>query len=306
MCKRELLAAAAPLSKDPPTTKSKLWFLSLSRELDGSKLPSYAPYSLRIGLIASAALACCLATGVRAEDATNSGAGKDPAAVAASVERLAGSLFGGGHAQTVEPTVSHTAEATRDVSSLATTRRDSVDASAIKEAVVLPTDLPKEALAPPAPQPEKSIIGSVAAQPSTAASAVQGSVAQNSAMSAETERKTLEEKFEKARVAANHGEFGQARKIWELLAQLGHADAQYSLGRLYARGDGVQRDFSQARHYFELAAAQNHARALHSLGIMARNGDGQPKNEEKALAYFQRARDAGYEPAKDSIKDLFK
>jgi hypothetical protein len=47
-----------------------------------------------------------------------------------------------------------------------------------------------------------------------------------------------------------------ALKWWEKSALQGHALAQLSLGQLYARGDGVERDTLQAKYWLDLAAAQ--------------------------------------------------
>jgi hypothetical protein len=120
----------------------------------------------------------------------------------------------------------------------------------------------------------------------------------------ELEKIAFETRFDQARDAANAGNFTKARKIWELLSELGHADSQFSLGRMYARGDGVKRDFSKAKGYFEQAAAQNHGRALYSLGVMARNGDGQLVNQEKAVELFERAIAAGYDDARPALREL--
>jgi TPR repeat protein len=47
-----------------------------------------------------------------------------------------------------------------------------------------------------------------------------------------------------------------ALKWWEKSALQGHALAQLSLGQLYARGEGVDRDTLQAKYWLNLAAAQ--------------------------------------------------
>lgn len=45
-----------------------------------------------------------------------------------------------------------------------------------------------------------------------------------------------------------------ALRYWGPLAQRGDPAAQYNVGRLYARGEGVGRDFAEAYKWFTLAA----------------------------------------------------
>ena len=49
-------------------------------------------------------------------------------------------------------------------------------------------------------------------------------------------------------------------------AAQGNAEAQYSLGVLYANGRGVPQDYVQARQWWEQAAAQGHREAPFNLG----------------------------------------
>jgi TPR repeat protein len=54
------------------------------------------------------------------------------------------------------------------------------------------------------------------------------------------------------------------------LAQQGHGDAQYMVGFLYSRGDGVARDPVQAHLWFSLAAAQGDSFAADALAALER------------------------------------
>jgi TPR repeat protein len=49
--------------------------------------------------------------------------------------------------------------------------------------------------------------------------------------------------------------YAVALRHWGPLAQRGDAAAQYNIGRLYARGEGVVRDLPEAYKWFTLAAA---------------------------------------------------
>ena len=48
-------------------------------------------------------------------------------------------------------------------------------------------------------------------------------------------------------------------------AEQGDADAQYDLGLLYARGQGVETDAAEAVFWFYKAGDQGHKRALEAL-----------------------------------------
>jgi TPR repeat protein len=51
-------------------------------------------------------------------------------------------------------------------------------------------------------------------------------------------------------------------------AEQGEAEAQYRIGRIYARADGVPRDKAQAARWLRKAAEQGDARAMYALGSM--------------------------------------
>lgn len=57
------------------------------------------------------------------------------------------------------------------------------------------------------------------------------------------------------------GGFEKAFEEFKELADHGNASAQYSVGLMYARGDGVPKDYFLAYTWFNLAAAQGNDRA---------------------------------------------
>ena len=54
---------------------------------------------------------------------------------------------------------------------------------------------------------------------------------------------------------------------WRALAEQGHAEAQFTLGAMYAAGEGVPQDFVEAVRWYRLAAEQGHAWAQYNLGV---------------------------------------
>ena len=59
-----------------------------------------------------------------------------------------------------------------------------------------------------------------------------------------------------------------AARLYRLAADQGHADGQYSLGKMYFHGEGVVTDRAKAARLYRLAANQGNAAAQLSLGAM--------------------------------------
>ena len=80
--------------------------------------------------------------------------------------------------------------------------------------------------------------------------------------------------FQKGLTAAQSGDFATALREWTPLAEQGHAKAQYNLGNMYRRGDGVPQDYKTAAKWWRLAAEQGHAGAQSALGALYGIGKG--------------------------------
>src|SRR4051795_1066677 len=74
--------------------------------------------------------------------------------------------------------------------------------------------------------------------------------------------------------AYSRGDFAAALKEWQPIATAGDPQAQYNLGLLYARGQGVTQDYAQAAQWYEKAAVQGVPAAQYNLGVMYANGQG--------------------------------
>jgi len=70
------------------------------------------------------------------------------------------------------------------------------------------------------------------------------------------------------------GEYNETVEHLRFLAKSGEPRAQYDLGYLYDKGQGVPQSDEQARKWYELAAEQGEARAEYNLGLMHLNGQG--------------------------------
>lgn len=72
-------------------------------------------------------------------------------------------------------------------------------------------------------------------------------------------------------------------------ARTGDADAQYEIGRLYAKGKGVWHNYPEAAKWYLLAAQQGHVEAQLSLGILYEEGTGVPRDLSKAAHWYRKA-----------------
>jgi len=89
--------------------------------------------------------------------------------------------------------------------------------------------------------------------------------------------------FQKGLDAAQKGDFATALKEWEPLAEQGHADAQYNLGLMYVKGEGVPQDYKTAMKLFRLAAEQEYDRSQFNFGVMFGKVHGIPQDGTIAL-----------------------
>lgn len=55
--------------------------------------------------------------------------------------------------------------------------------------------------------------------------------------------------------AYNRGDYQEALGKWTPLAEQGHAPAQFNLGVMYDKGDGVHTDYIYARMWYNIAAS---------------------------------------------------
>ena len=78
------------------------------------------------------------------------------------------------------------------------------------------------------------------------------------------------------------------------LAAQGDARAQTSLGLMYARGLGFDKDLNEARRWWSLAAAQNDPGAQHNLGLVYLEGQGVAADAAQALHWFRQAAARGH------------
>ncbi len=74
--------------------------------------------------------------------------------------------------------------------------------------------------------------------------------------------------LEDAGAAYRKGDYATVARLMRPLAEQGNAEAQYNLGLMYAKGQGVPQDYAAAVNWWRKAAEQGYADAQNILGIV--------------------------------------
>ena len=87
--------------------------------------------------------------------------------------------------------------------------------------------------------------------------------------------------------------FRKAPVWFRKAATKGHASAQYLLGLMYAKGQGVPEDSTQAVHWYQKAAEQGEELAQVHLAFMYLTGRGVSRNHAEATFWYRKAAEQG-------------
>jgi localization factor PodJL len=96
-----------------------------------------------------------------------------------------------------------------------------------------------------------------------------------------------------------------AVKFLTQAADKGQAVAQYRLGTLYERGQGVAADPAKAMHLYELAADQGNRKAMHNLAVAYASGPAAKRNMTLAARWFAKAAVLGLADSQFNLAVLY-
>lgn len=106
----------------------------------------------------------------------------------------------------------------------------------------------------------------------------------------------------------NHDASGNrslAMKWYLRAAEQGHIEAQFNLGDMYYKGDGVDQDIHGAIYWFNKAAEQGLSKAQFNLGIIYDKGADFEKNKTKAFKWFLKAAEQGIVKAQYNVGNMY-
>jgi uncharacterized protein len=108
-----------------------------------------------------------------------------------------------------------------------------------------------------------------------------------------------------AEAAFFRGDYAEAFKEFNRLAQDGSAEAQFGLGNLFYMGRGVPQSYAQAAKWYRKAADQGYMFAQASLGVMYEKGQGLSRDYVQAIKWYRRAADQGDTKAQLNLGILY-
>ncbi|MED5579517.1 MAG: tetratricopeptide repeat protein [Nitrospinota bacterium] len=111
--------------------------------------------------------------------------------------------------------------------------------------------------------------------------------------------------FREGLAAARRGDFATALREYRPLAERGNKFAQFNLGVMYFKGDGVLKDDKEAVKWYRKAANQGFAKAQYMMGQMYRRGEGVLKDIKEAAKWYRKAANQGYARAQNNLGYMY-
>lgn len=84
-------------------------------------------------------------------------------------------------------------------------------------------------------------------------------------------------------------------------ADAGYANSEYTLGKLYAGGVGIEKDERRAAELYLSASIKGFAKAQYNLGKVYRDGAGMAKDDGLSMFWFAEAAERGHARAQDRM-----
>ncbi len=107
--------------------------------------------------------------------------------------------------------------------------------------------------------------------------------------------------FEDGVGAYTIGDYPKAYSIIIKYAEEGDPEAQNYIGKMYSKGQGVEKNLELAAEWFQKAANQGHADAQNNLGIAYSKGQGVSKDSVYAMALFRQAAEKNHVDAQNNL-----
>jgi len=117
----------------------------------------------------------------------------------------------------------------------------------------------------------------------------------------EEKKEQSTEEIDDAFAAHSRGDYTTALAILRPLAAEGDAMAQFYLGLMYHKGEGVAQDHTKAVRWWRKAAEQGHSRAQYNLALSYEKGLGVAQNYAEAIRWCRKAADQGHAGAQCNL-----
>lgn len=100
-------------------------------------------------------------------------------------------------------------------------------------------------------------------------------------------------------------DFAEAVEWFRKAAAQGHAGAQFNLGSMYRRGEGVAQDDKATVEWYRKAAEQGDDKAQFTLGYMYANGEDVAQDFAEAVKWYRKAAEQGHTDAQYSLGVMY-
>ena len=87
-------------------------------------------------------------------------------------------------------------------------------------------------------------------------------------------------------LAYEKGDYKTALREFQPLAEQGNSSAQFRLGWMYSKGEGVLQDYKESVKWYRLSAEQGDEIAQHNLGVIYQGGQGVPEDYVRAHMWY--------------------
>jgi uncharacterized protein len=111
--------------------------------------------------------------------------------------------------------------------------------------------------------------------------------------------------LEDGQAAYERKDFAAALQILRPLADQGGAAAQFNLGVMYDKGQGLPQNFSEAVKWYRLSADQGLSESQCSLGTMYNIGKGVSIDHAEAVKWYRLAADQGDTEAQEWLAPMY-
>ncbi len=105
--------------------------------------------------------------------------------------------------------------------------------------------------------------------------------------------------------AYKRGDYAAAWEAWTPLASAGDPTAQYFLGHLYAKGEGVAQNHGKALVLFRASASQGDPYGQFALGYVYEKGQGVEQDAGEAIHWYRTAADRGNLAAQNNLALMY-
>ncbi|BAU48549.1 Sel1 repeat-containing protein [Sulfurifustis variabilis] len=105
-----------------------------------------------------------------------------------------------------------------------------------------------------------------------------------------------------ALTAYQSADYERAMKLFRPLAEQGDPQAEYYVGRMYEKGQGVEKDNEQMALWYRRSAEKGYARAQYKLAVGYAFGlGGAEQDDAEAVKWLKRSAEGGYRRAQKTL-----